>query len=439
VRRGRDTSRARLASVLLALGVVLGCGPRAADSNLVLVSIDTLRADHLGAYGYERDTSPRLDAFFEPGTVFENATSSSPCTIPSVRQLLSGGFDVNEARAPLAEILERRGYATAAVVSQHQFHHALERDYARGFQHFDIQGEGELNHHRMTSRTADQVTDRALAWLAERDPERPFFLWLHYFDPHDPYEPPAAYRLWDRGRRSKRSGDRRTDLRTEKRTPEEPAPTAGYIFSPDDVAHLVDLYDGEIRFTDAEIGRVLDALEEGGLVEESVVAVIADHGEWLGENGLWDHCLTLREPELHVPLLIRSGGGPLAGRPRETRPASTVDLLPTLLGALGVPLPDGDYHGADLRSAPQDRVVFAFWQDLAVARSLEWKLLAAPEPAELHRIASDPRETRNLLAEEPARNAELTRQLESRRALRGQVARDLEDTLRHLRAIGYVE
>jgi len=436
--------RSGLLAILAAASVSwlpgVACSPDAL--NVLLLTVDTLRPDHMGIYGYERDTTPNLDRFFAAGTVFENAISSSPCTIPSVRQILAGGHDLRAERSPLAEILREGGWSTGAVVSQHQFDYETDRDYARGFDHFDLQGPGEVDHHDMTTRTADQVSDRGLAWLERHRrerPGRPFFLWLHYFDPHDPYEPPDSYREFDRGNRSQRSGDRRRYLMEEKR-PDDQWPTAGYVFSEADVAHLVNLYDGEIRFTDAQIGRVLDALARWGLTDRTVVAFTSDHGEWLGERDMWDHCLTLQEPEIRVPLLFRVASGRLTASAHGDGPVSTLDLLPTLLGSLGVPLPEGgDYHGQDLRRASSGRVLLSFWHGVAAVRDADWKLHWAGRSIGLFRLSEARIETKNVLLSHPRVRKRLEDHLADSRALRRRVSAEAEETVRQLRSIGYVE
>ena len=195
------------ALAVLASLALLACSParRSSGPNVLLVTIDTLRADRLKSMGYERDTAPRLEHFFENGTSFENAMSSAPCTIPSVQQLLSSRIETPEQKPFLAEILEREGYRTAAVVSQHQFRYGRLPSFERGFDSFDIQSNQQLDRHQLSTRTAEQVSDRALAWLEENAEAQPFFLWLHYFDPHDPYEPPPEFRRFDA--RNKADGD----------------------------------------------------------------------------------------------------------------------------------------------------------------------------------------------------------------------------------------
>jgi len=426
---------ARRAAALALLGLACACGCGAGDPNVLLITVDTLRPDHVGIYGYERDTTPEIDRFFGSGTVFENASASAPCTVPSVRQLLSGGFDQRDDRVPLAEILERRGYDTAAIVSQNHFVHETARDYARGFAHFDMQAPDAVDPHGLSTRTADEVSDRALAWLRERRGEAPFFLWLHYFDPHDPYEPPTDHRLYHAGDASTRGDDRRADLIAERRDPSEPWNQAGYIFSEIDVAHLRDLYDGEIHFVDAQIGRVLTALQADRLVANSVVALTADHGEWLGERGRWGHCMSLDDEEIRVPLLVRDRGGQLAGEPRVAAPASTLDLLPTVLGSLGADPPGPLYHGTDLRRHAPDRIVVALWGGLASARTRRWQIYDRAGQRTLRAVGQ-------AAAGDSDRADELRRlneALNSTEALRDRVAGQWQSTIRELRALGYVE
>jgi hypothetical protein len=184
-----------------------------ASLNVVLITVDTLRRDHVGSYGYGRNTTPHVDEFFRNGTTFLNATSPSPCTVPAVLQLLTGVRDFDDRRPRLAETLRDAGFATTAIVSQHHFRTAARPRpaYTRGFDEFDIQEAHERDHHRMTSRDAAEVSDRATAWLNGRTSDAPFFLWLHYFDPHDPYESPEDFRVFPSPAPSL-DGDRRTHL-----------------------------------------------------------------------------------------------------------------------------------------------------------------------------------------------------------------------------------
>jgi arylsulfatase len=430
-------ARVRVLAALLVIGAT-AC--ERAPRNALLITIDTLRADHVSAYGYARATTPEIDRFFARGTRFEVAISSAPCTIPSVKQLLRGSFE-SDATETIASELAARGFATAAVVSQHQFYKEPE-SYRRGFEHFDIQPQEQVDHHRMTARGAREVSDRALAWLARTPSERPYFLWLHYFDPHDPYLPPLEHRGFDAGNRSPRSGDRRSDLRREKRTRTERTRDAGYVFTPEDVAHLVNLYDGEIAYADAQIGRVLRYLDERGWTNETAVALTSDHGERLGREGHWDHCASLHDDELRVPLLMRVNGAPLAGRTIAAGPASTLDIAPTLLALIA-----GERAGPelwpvrDLRRAGEDRAVVALWRGSYALRSADWKLVASARAGETKLLhpASDPAEQRDRAAEQAEIAAELAHRAESARDLARRVQRANAPTLEALRALGYLE
>ncbi|MBW2268457.1 MAG: sulfatase [Deltaproteobacteria bacterium] len=417
-----------MASVLVA---ALGCGAfESVGPHVVLVTIDTLRADRLGIYGYERDTSPHIDRFFARGSVFENASSSAPCTNPSVRQYLGGAFDYDVKRDVLAELLSGEGYRTAAVVSQHIFYQSLDR-YRRGFDHFDIQGRAEVNWKNFTTRTASEVTDRSLAWLSENADAEKIFLWVHYFDPHDPYEPPPAYQGFDAGNGSSKHGDVRRYA--------EPSDAGdSELFDAKDIAHFRNLYDGEIQFVDAEIGRLLEGLEEAGIVQNAIVALSADHGEWLWEQERWGHCTGVSDSEVRVPLLLRVNGRPLEGRGRIAEPSSTLDLLPTLASLLGIEIEDEAYHGVDLRAAPPERVVVSMWSREIAVRDAEWKLvLEKGVPRSLYWTSVDREERWNRLADRPEPRSRLLERaapyvgLHRRMHLEG-----VEDALRDL---GYIQ
>jgi arylsulfatase A-like enzyme len=223
------------------LGVVLAaCAGDERPIHVVLISVDTLRRDRVGLYGYERDTTPEIDAFFRSGTRFDSATSPSPCTVPSVPQLLFGTYGIRSKDLSLADTLRSRGFTTTAVVSQHLLQPAwhgagagakLARAIARGFDHFDVQSESHRDVHGMSARSARAVSERALAWLDAAPADTPFFLWLHYYDPHDPYEPPQEFRVFGDLHRSERSGDRRTELREGRHSDQEPWQRAGYTSS----------------------------------------------------------------------------------------------------------------------------------------------------------------------------------------------------------------
>jgi len=440
---------ARVSAGAIGFATLLACAnaPEQAQ-NAILISVDTLRADHMGMYGYERDATPHLDRFFARGTVFDQAVSPAPCTLPAVPQVLAGAWVVENAQPSLAELLAEAGVATAAVASQHQFRQgseqssdafALAASVPRGFEHFDLQAIDAVDDHGFSTRSAREVTDRALAWLDERDPTVPFFLWVHYFDPHDPYEPPETFRRFGANDPSSRDGDRRRDL-VAAAGPGLPWQRAGHIFDERDVARLVDLYDGEILYTDAEIGRLLDELERTGLVDRSIVAFFSDHGEWLGEGDRWDHCRTLRDVELHVPLAVVLNGGRLDEHAHVLEPVTLLDLAPTVLAAVGLDAAGKGYDGRDLRNRDAAAPVFAAWRGLAAARQRDWKLLYdRGRPTGLYAVASDPDERRNRLGEGIPEEARLLAHIERFVASEPGLRAQNRETLERLRALGYAE
>jgi len=361
---------------ILALGA---CARPNGPVNLVLVTVDTLRRDHVGAYGDRAAATPALDRLAREGLRFDAATSNAPLTLVSHASLLSGllpphhGLRNNGAgsfpaeRETLATTLAAAGYRTGAFVGAF----VLDRRFglARGFAVYDDEIEREVGHRPSleAERRGDEVAERALAWLGREGDRRPFFLWVHLYDPHAPYAPPEPYR----GR----------------------------------FRH--DLYRGEIAFADAQVGRLLAEIDRRGLAGTTLVAVAADHGEGLGEHGEATHGMLLYESTLAVPLLIR---GPGLGPRRVAAPVGLCDLAPTLAGLLGHPFAGtAQLDGRDLSAAlaagrelPRGEVysetrypeIFG-WSPLAALRLRDWKYIEAPRP-ELYDLARDPRESRDL-------------------------------------------
>jgi choline-sulfatase len=364
-----------------------GGGPPA---SLVLVTLDTVRADHLGAYGYAAAETPWLDRLAREGLRGEQVAAQVPLTLPSHATILSGllpphhGLRNNgigtfpDGPATLATLLAGAGYRTGAFVGAF----VLDRRFGlgRGFEVYDdeILRDPAAGTVLEAERPAREVMDRALAWLGQTPaPQtsqdtatKPFFLWIHLYDAHAPYVPPSPWR---------------------ERHPGRP-------------------YDGEISAVDEQVGRLLQELERRGLADRTVVAVAADHGEGLGDHGEQTHGLLLYEPTLRVPLLLRGPGLPTGTVIRT--PFSLVDLAPTLAGLLGRSLPapagralDGRDLSAALRAgdepAPADvyaetRYPATFrWSPLAALRRRDLKYIAAPRP-ELYDLAHDPGETRDL-------------------------------------------
>ena len=342
--------------LFVALGFVLGCtrsGERdCVDCNVILVTADTLRSDHVGLYGYPKPTTPNLDSFFAKGSVFETAMSTAPCTLPSVQHILTGVLDLRPQRSRLAERMQRHGYRTGAVVSHHLLRSAKgpREVYSRGFDHFDIQPADELDYLKMTNRRATAVSDRAIEWIDSKPKEEKFFLWLHYFDPHDPYDAPVAHRVFEPSNPKYDAIDRRLALYEGTKSGER-WEFAGHVFSPEHVQYLVGLYDAEIQFMDAQVERVLAHLRERELLENTVVVFTSDHGERLGEDNRWDHCQSLHEIEVRVPLMVSVGGKRLAGIRRSSEPVSTLDIVPTVLELVGVETENEPLDGTALWEA----------------------------------------------------------------------------------------
>jgi choline-sulfatase len=398
--------------VLVAQALLTGCsqpGP-APDTPVLLVTVDTLRADHLGCYGCQRPTSPHLDRLARSGHLFMDALCPMPTTTPSHAALLTGrhprslgvlynGAVMPQSAVTLAEVLEGRGYATAAFVGAYPVH--SEFGFDQGFQHFSGT---ELE------READQVVDEAIHWLSQQDGS-PFFLWVHLWDPHIPYYAPEEYRE-----------------RFQVPSLELPLKFA-FVRRPGDVTDemvekTVAAYDAEIAWTDHNLGRLVAAMKRHGHFNRSIIAVTADHGESMAEllqarAYVFDHGEFLYRHQLAVPLLIRPPGGspvPEAGN-RHHGPVSLTDLMPTLLDLLGIEAPQGT-EGRSLQplmagnALPPRAVIaqrrpftrpptpFLAGEQYSVI-SDGWHLLTSTRgDPELFDLAADPGETENRYADE---------------------------------------
>lgn len=409
-------------ALLLAAGS-LGCGPdaasrRAADvrPNILLISMDTTRADHLSAYGYGRPTSRRLEALAAQGVRFERAYAPSATTGPSHASLFTSlypmrhgvvknGIPLDQEIETLAETLSGAGFDTASVVSSYVL--SSEFGYDQGFARFDDDFSGAQVPSGTTSwegreiegkfyGSADDTTRRALAWLGdERDASRPFLLFVHYFDPHDPYLPPPGFV-----------------------PPFEPGPKEQLKLN-----RTRFLYDVLLAFTDQEIGRLLDGLAGMGLSEDTLVIVTADHGEGLMQHGHMFHGVHLYEEGVRVPLILRWPGRLAAGRV-EREPVALLDLAPTLLDVAEI-APSTAHQGRSLAPSllSEDieiaaRPVFLYRRHYAggeVAPGIEakgekfairagrWKLIDGPAEAslELFDLDADPGETEDVASAHP--------------------------------------
>jgi choline-sulfatase len=383
-------------AVAAAFGAALGAAaPAPRGPSLVLITLDTTRADHVGPRPSGPSLTPNLDALARRGTRYTRALTASPLTLPAHCTLLTGreppahgvrdnGIAALPAALPtLATVLAGRGYRTAAFVSSR----VLDRRFGldRGFDVYDDHMVAErLGEQGYPERDAAAVTTAALAWAKTAPAGRPYFLWVHYYDPHAAYRPPGVA---------------------------EAAPAA-------------ERYAGEVAYMDREVGRLLAGLP--GRADARVVAAVADHGEMLGEHGERDHGIFLYRGSLEVPLVI-AGPGVADGRVVEDTVA-TRGLAASLLGLLGV-RPEGGF-GDELPGlrrggkAAAAEVVYSEtflpataygWSPLKAVSDGRWRYVAAPRP-ELYDLVADPAESRNLAGEQPAQAARLKAALATREA-----------------------
>jgi arylsulfatase A-like enzyme len=448
----------RHAGLLLALGIlVLGFvawnrrepPPRPRPRNVIFILVDTLRADRLSTYGYERSTSPNLDAFARESVRFLNARSQAPCTFPSVNSLLTSRWPsaflgqpdqavgIPEGIPSLAEILHARGFHTVAVSASAVVRRSPSRynplgGFGRGFDVFDEE---------CVWKSAGCVNRRALPHLRKGD--RPLFAYLHYLDPHGPYQPPEHYRRrFALGRPDKlwvRIGDVNPIADWLYRGKENPG------FTAQDLRHLSDLYDDEIAFFDESFDDLLAALRASGLLDESVVIFAADHGEEFLEHGHVKHCRTLFDTSLRVPLLIHVPG--MDAR-TVSAPVQNLDLVPTLLDLLGLAPSSAPFDGRTLRPLLEGKrapspLQHALMGTLRSASDGRYKLIAdlATHTYALYDLAADPSETKNVLTLRRHESARLRQSLiawlaasEGPEGLRR--SREAEE---RLRALGYIQ
>jgi len=429
--------------------------------NVVLLTIDTLRADHLGAYGYGKPTSPRIDALAAQAAVFESAYTYWPKTRGSFVAMLTGRRDsqtgygkshpvVLDFNPTLASVLRDAGYRTAAIVDNGNL--ASEYGYHKGFDAYRETWKEKALATEMDRTRA--ITDGGVAFLRVSGRDRPFFLWLHYVNPHAPYAPPPPYDRAFLDARS-RSGSALPVVNGYH----DGIPKQWAVAGENRLGYYIAQYDGEIATVDREIGRVLDALAGSGLSERTVVMLTSDHGESLGEHGYYfDHGEDLFDPSLRIPLLLAVPGG--APGVRSPVLASTLDIVPTLLDAVKVSYPP-DLAGSSLLpalhgKAGRDRLFARNDRNLSATWDARLKAVAVPgEKATRYALfdrIEDPGETRDLGARRPEalrlprRELELfleraDREWAHTRRLVGQAPADTKvgpETCEALKALGYV-
>ena len=397
--------RLRASSLVALIGLTLLCIPPAAllaqtrRPSVLLITVDTLRADRVGAYGYDKARTPNMDALARDGVLFERAYTPVPVTLPSHSAMLTGLYpmrtgmrDFSGNRLPgqfptLAEELKKAGYSTGAVVSAAVLdaRFGLSRGFEFYLDDFDFSRLADSSLDSI-ERRADRTVELALQWLRTRE-DRPVFLWVHLFDPHHPYKPPAPYDSQFRNRP----------------------------------------YDGEIAFTDAQIGRLLGQWKKSGRYDDSLIILAGDHGESLGEHGESTHGLFVYNSTLHVPLIIKTPASMELPAGRVDAPMSLVDLMPTVLRIAGRRPPAG-VQGVSLlpllrgeRAAQSRRPIYAEtfvprlhfnWSELQSVQLRNFHYIDAPRP-ELYDISADPAETRNLFEQRGRIAADLRGRLAS--------------------------
>jgi len=369
--------------------VIMGCDHQNRP-NLLLVTIDTCRADRLGCYGYDSIETPHIDRLALEGVLFEQARTSVPITLPSHVTIMTGmypsahgvrdngAYVVSDSLITLAEILKGEGYLTAAFISAFPLESRFNLD--QGFDHYGDKFEGERDPRagefdglvlNAAERTAGQVNAEFSRWLDGSEHE-PFFAWIHYFDPHEPHQVNAPYDTLYAGRE----------------------------------------YDGEIAYVDESVGRLRELLEARDLLEKTVFLITSDHGEGLGEHGEDAHGLLLYDSTLRVPLVVRCPRD-MGFQERVINPVRTVDLLPTILELLEIePQPRACgvslvelMHGGTIPQMSQYFETFwgklhFGWSVLLGLQSGNWRYVHGPRP-ELYDLTEDPKEQANLVNSHP--------------------------------------
>jgi arylsulfatase A-like enzyme/Flp pilus assembly protein TadD len=417
--------------------------PVLARPSVILITIDTLRADHVGCYGAQMVKTPTLDALAHDGVVFERAISQVPLTWPSHAVILTGTYPfqngvqdfTGQPLAPqfrsVAQAFQHAGYATGAVVSAF----VLDRSWglARGFDFYDDAFSAETFEKKdagLVDRRAGESVAHAIAWL-KKTPRRPFFLWLHLYDPHSPYDPPEPYRT----------------------------------------EYSSHLYDGEIAYADHELGNLMAWLKQNRLYDSSLIVMLSDHGESLGEHGEDEHGFFVYNATVHVPLIVKppvkpTGSGIAAGRRPE--PVETTAVAPTLLQLAGIkdstdaiqaqfqahPLFGASYAGlarneagnSGTKEPAYSETFYPFssfgWSPLHALENERFHFIEAPKP-ELYDLETDPGETHNLTAEQPATVAVLQEKMQALLAHNPFTKQDAgtgnlsPDAQEKLRALGY--
>ena len=401
---------------------------QAENFNYILITVDTLRADRIGCYGFSGISTPTMDMFARRGVKFEKCIATAPLTLPSHTSLMTGtyptfhgvrdngGFLVPQEMTTLAELMKQNGYKTSAYVAAYVLDSKwnLDQGFDHYFDNFDLSKFKTISLGNV-QRPGNEVIDEVLPWLAEHKQEK-FFTWIHLYDPHTPYEPPEPYK--------------------------EKYPNNPYI--------------GEIAYTDSQLARLWQFLEENDLVENTVLVFASDHGESLGEHQEQSHGFFIYQEGVHVPLIFVTPFEKLHGISR-ARPVSLVDVMPTILDLAGIQNPS-QVQGRSLQPLfSKDRIEgksiaysetfyprFHYgWSELKSLQDERYKLILAPE-LELYDLESDPDEERNIVNSQAPEARRMVAQIESfiDESSRGAYELDYsnmdEESREKLAALGYI-
>jgi len=426
---------------------------------LIIWLVDTLRADHLSCYGYERETTPNIDRLASEGLRFERVAAQSSWTRPSIASLLTGLYPSDHGAidredrmvsglTTLAEHLKTFGYTTAAFSVNGNFY-SENLGISRGFD--EVWGYWVPLDHEDWEGMTEELTSDLLAWI-ERNAGEQVFLFIHTVDPHDPYSPPPPFdTLFTSSYEGPYATSADVSQLRERAKLDEP-----------DFGHhrqqAVDLYDGEIAYNDEVFGRVLQRLRDTGFYDRSLLVVTSDHGEEFSDHDEWGHGLTLFGEQIDIPLIIRLPGGRLAGRvvPEQIR---QVDLLPSLLHWIGLPAPPsaGVNIADDLDAGRPPATGDVLAEELLDGHELysliegrhKYILRLAPWRSEaLFDIEADPREQHNLLSTSPGVAREMARRVEAFRRTSEEArharaddapVRLSDEEIANLRALGYIQ
>ncbi len=432
---------------------------RCPDCNVIILTIDTLRADHLGSYGYFRNTSPNIDRFAEDGVLFTKAYAQASATSQSVSSFMTSkspskfrryNKKLGYERVTLAEILKENGYKTAGIVTNPWLKE--EMGFAQGFDDYSY-----VPHYNYGFKSSNEVNKRALDWLKENKDEKTF-LWLHYLEPHAPYRSHEEYQ-YDPGYQG-RFKDNFTNI--DANTYKNP----DLKLTDEEIYHINALYDGEINYIDNSIGNLLSELKRTGLYDNTIIILTSDHGDEFREHGGTGHDHTLYNELINVPLIIKGPGVENITSDNQVR---LMDVVPTILDILKVKADrsfDGvslmplfnrknynlevyskmENHHASIISKDEWKVILKFREMKFVPdKDVEWEKIETRK--ELYDLKEDPDEQNNLIDEYP----EIANELEERLMELRMEVQDVEDepekesddeiskrTKEELRSLGYV-